>query len=106
MRHTTDTAAIFSAGQRAANRDTLPETLTATVHSALTMIGDGAPRSDGERAVPLGVWRTAQFTTWYAAQRGAGNVLSDARVLWAHHIGDPARLFAWALANLQIADLR
>jgi hypothetical protein len=56
----------------------LPGTLTA----ALERIGAGASRSGGEREVPLLLWRTDTFQRWYGAQRGAGNALLGARVVW------------------------
>jgi len=56
--------------------------LPGTVALALDRIGSGAPRTAGEREVPLLIWRTATFQQWYAAQRGAGNTLLGARVEW------------------------
>lgn len=67
-------------------------TLGATVALALGRIGPGAPRTGGERAVPLLIWRTPTFQQWYAAQRGAGNELRGARVVyrsglhWSLHV--------------------
>lgn len=52
-------------------------------------------RRGGERAVPLHVWMTASFQAWHQAQRGAGNRLDDARLLW--HFAPGGRVFAWAL---------
>ncbi|MBC6460937.1 nucleoside 2-deoxyribosyltransferase domain-containing protein [Actinomadura sp. HBU206391] len=53
-----------------------------TAAAALRKIGAGAYRRDGERGVPLLVWRTESFRRWYQAQRGAGNALRAARVVW------------------------
>lgn len=76
----------------------ITHTLEATVASALTMIGDGAPREGGETYVPIEIWRTAIFQRWYATQKAAGNDLLKARVLWTYRIGrDRERLFFWAL---------
>jgi 8-oxo-dGTP pyrophosphatase MutT (NUDIX family) len=69
----------------------LPETVAA----AVALIGGGARRAGVERRVPLTVWRTASFQRWYQAQRGAGNQLRDARVVWTLHT--PATLHYWAL---------
>jgi ADP-ribose pyrophosphatase YjhB (NUDIX family) len=55
--------------------------------AAVNRIGDGAARSEGERAVPLDVWRTKQFQAWYRAQKEAGNRLDDAKLLWPFYVG-------------------
>jgi nucleoside 2-deoxyribosyltransferase-like protein len=52
------------------------------ISAALGRIGQGAHRSGGERAVPLMLWRTPTFQQWYGAQRGAGNRLLGARVVY------------------------
>ncbi len=72
--------------------------LAATVQNAIGFIGYGAARRDGERYVPLYVWQTPAFQQWYKAQRGVGNELSGAQVLWTFHVG-PRRehLFLWAM---------
>ncbi|MFJ7264403.1 nucleoside 2-deoxyribosyltransferase domain-containing protein [Streptomyces globosus] len=57
-------------------------TLAGAVGAALRAVGTGAARGGGERAVPLAVWRTAEFRAWYAACREAGDRLLDARVEW------------------------
>lgn len=44
-------------------------------------------RHGGERAVPMDVWKTKQFQTWYKAQCEAGNRLNDAKVLWSFYVG-------------------
>jgi hypothetical protein len=73
-------------------------TLAGAVRAALDVIGSGARRRDGERGVPLPVWRSDSFQSWYAAQRAAGNTMLRARLVWAFHVG-PGRgfLFYWAL---------
>jgi 8-oxo-dGTP pyrophosphatase MutT (NUDIX family) len=53
-----------------------------TVAAALDRIGQGASRGGGEREVPLLLWRTEAFQSWYGAQRAAGNTLLGARVVW------------------------
>ncbi|GAA3358754.1 nucleoside 2-deoxyribosyltransferase domain-containing protein [Saccharopolyspora gregorii] len=52
----------------------------ATCAAALELLGAGARRRGGERAVPLPVWRTGEFQRWYGARRAVGDVLVDARV--------------------------
>lgn len=69
------------------------DTIKGGVCAALEKIAGGAHRTDGERTVPLLVWRTVSFQTWLAEQRGAGRELLGARVLWAW--GPSAR--CWAL---------
>lgn len=49
-------------------------------------ISDGSPRRHGERSVPLFIWRTRQFQSWYRDLLTAGNRLDDAEVLWAFQI--------------------
>jgi ADP-ribose pyrophosphatase YjhB (NUDIX family) len=68
-----------------AERNHVPttSTLAETVAASLASIGSGARRRDGERYVPLLVWRSRTFRTWLAAQQGAGNVPFEGRVEWA-----------------------
>lgn len=74
------------------------EDLAGTLRCALGLLGPGAARAGGERAVPLHVWRTPAFQAWYAAQRGAGNRLDGARLEWLCRSGPGRRwLFLWAL---------
>ncbi|GAA2408675.1 hypothetical protein GCM10010191_16570 [Actinomadura vinacea] len=56
--------------------------LPGTVAATLDRIGSGAARTGGECEVPLLLWRTAAFQSWYGAQRAAGNALLGARVVW------------------------
>ncbi|MFF8827879.1 nucleoside 2-deoxyribosyltransferase domain-containing protein [Streptomyces sp. NPDC015131] len=71
---------------------TLPEAAGAAVRA----VGAGSRRTGHERAVPLPVWRSGPFRSWYAALRAAGGRLLDARVEWyerpAAPDGDPAWL--------------
>ncbi|MFG3341285.1 nucleoside 2-deoxyribosyltransferase domain-containing protein [Glycomyces sp. NPDC048151] len=74
------------------------DTLEDAVDAALAMAGAGARRTGGERSVPLLVWRTDTFQSWYAAQRRAGNRLEGARVEWTFRVGpDRAFVLYWAL---------
>lgn len=73
-------------------------TLPATVANALEMLGSGADRYNGERFVPLHIWRTDSFQRWYKAQQSAGNILEQAKVEWTHRLGaDRDIVFFWAL---------
>lgn len=72
-------------------------TLRETVRAALDKIGDGAERSGGERDVPLFIWNTPHFQSWYGAQKKAGNRLEGARVLWTFRVG-PERDIVFFLA--------
>ncbi|POM23882.1 hypothetical protein BTM25_25080 [Actinomadura rubteroloni] len=73
------------------------EDLPGTLAAALERIGTGAVRSGGEREVPLLVWREPSFRHWYGAQRGAGNVLLGARLVWRLPVKDRPAAF-WALS--------
>ena len=82
----------------APQRDTLEETLSV----ALERLGEGARRVDGEREVPLHIWRQPSFQAWYQALLSAGNRLDGAKLRWQHARRDS--LFCWALqVNVFIA---
>lgn len=69
-----------------------------TLRAAIERIGDGAERTDGERDVPLHVWKSPQFQAWLMAQKAAGNRLDGARIIWNFRIGPKKDfLFAYAL---------
>lgn len=57
------------------------ETLPATLDHAIEKLGDGALRNDGEVYVPLFIWKTPQFQSWYKNLKIAGNRLDEARLL-------------------------
>lgn len=72
--------------------------LRATLEETLKRIGDGAPRTGGERDVPLHIWTRPEFQTWYKAQIGAGNRLDEARVLWTFRVGkNKSKFFMWVI---------
>jgi len=77
------------------HRVPLSHTLRNTVRAAIRHLGDPQPRSDGDRFVPLQVWRTPSFQSWRAAQRAAGNRLDHAHVLWSFQPSRADRPFAW-----------
>lgn len=71
--------------------------IDALARAALERIGEGMPRQGGECRVPLAIFRSAQFQSWYANLEQAGNRLDDARLLWVFHAGPTRELFAFAL---------
>ena len=73
-------------------------TLEDTVDSALSMLGKGSLREDGERNVPLFIWKTKSFQSWYKAQKNAGNRLDGAKLLWNFRVGkNKENVFSWVL---------
>jgi len=78
---------------------TTATTLSGMISAALGMIDSGARRTDGEREVPLPVWRSESFQRWYSAQTGAGNTLVSARLVWTLSSGSVGQrpLTYWAL---------
>jgi 8-oxo-dGTP pyrophosphatase MutT (NUDIX family) len=73
------------------------ESLTETLQAAMDKVGEGAERSDGERYVPLMIWNTPSFQSWYKAQTGADNVLEKAEVLYSFRPGYKDFVFLWIL---------
>jgi 8-oxo-dGTP pyrophosphatase MutT (NUDIX family) len=76
---------------------TVYDTLEATLDAAMASVGDGAVRTGGEVQVPLFIWRTPQFQTWYANLKAAGNVLHGAEVLFNAKVGAGV-VFSYVLA--------
>lgn len=58
------------------------DTLTETLELAMERLGEGDGRTEGEREVPLYIWKTDSFQSWYLAQKQAGNRLDHARVMY------------------------
>jgi 8-oxo-dGTP pyrophosphatase MutT (NUDIX family) len=69
----------------------LAETLALAVES----LGEGAGRNEGEREVPLHIWKLPHFQGWYKSQVAAGNRLDGARLLWSFRVG-PTKGFTFA----------
>lgn len=62
------------------------------------ILKDGALRTDGEREVPLHIWKLRAFQNWYQAQKNAGNRLEGATVEWMSRVRNkPEAIFAFAL---------
>jgi len=72
-------------------------TLAETLELAMKMVGEGAERSAGEREVPLYVWKTVSFQSWYKAQTGVGNRLDHARLLYNFRPQNKSFVFMWVL---------
>ena len=72
-------------------------TLSETLAEAVKRVGQGAERSEGERFVPLGIWKLPHFQGWYKAQVAAGNQLNKAEVLWTFRVG-PNKAFTFAFS--------
>lgn len=59
-------------------------------------LGSGSLRVNGEIFVPLFIWETSHFQSWYQSMKKAGNHIISAKVLHSHKIKDS--LFSFALA--------
>lgn len=71
--------------------------LTGTIFTASKMLGNGVFRTEGERFVPLFIWNTESFQSWYLSQKEAGNRLNHAEVLWSFRPGNKNFVFSWIL---------
>jgi 8-oxo-dGTP pyrophosphatase MutT (NUDIX family) len=72
-------------------------TLTETLDNAINYLGGGEERSGGERYVPLFIWKTDSFQSWYEAQKEAGNRLDHADLLFSFRPRYKSFVFLWAL---------
>lgn len=64
----------------------------------LKFLRPGAIRRAGERTIPLSLWRSPSFQSWYRALTRAGHFLEEVSVEWTHRsrgIGRPP--FLWAV---------
>jgi 8-oxo-dGTP pyrophosphatase MutT (NUDIX family) len=76
----------------------IASTLEGAVIRALEMVSDGDFRADGECHVPLYIWKTPSFQSWYTAQKQAGNRLDGAKVEWTFRVGPNKKfVFFWVL---------
>lgn len=77
--------------------------LDETVQEAVRRVTPGASRVGEECQIPLYVWSSPSFQSWYQALRGAGNKLERARVIWTLRFGDDPPIL-WALdASVYVA---
>lgn len=81
------------------------DSLRKAIEQSLKFLGDGVWRQNGERDVPLYIWRTTSFQAWYQAQKNAGNRLDGAEVSWVFRIGlQKDRVYCWAMkVNVYVA---
>lgn len=73
------------------------ETLTETLDYAIEMLGEGSERIEGERFIPLCIWKTDSFQSWYKAQTEAGNILEHAKLLYNFRPKFKSFVFLWVL---------
>lgn len=71
--------------------------LSKTIQNAIEQIGESVERSDGERFIPLYIWKTDVFQQWYKAQTEAGNRLEWARLLYNFRPRNKSFVFLWVL---------
>ncbi|MFA6536155.1 MAG: nucleoside 2-deoxyribosyltransferase domain-containing protein [Candidatus Paceibacterota bacterium] len=71
------------------------DSLGDTLKEAVSRLGAGAERIDGEREVPLHIWKLPHFQNWYQQLKVAGNRLDGAKLLWSFRVG-PNKGFAFA----------
>lgn len=57
----------------------------------------GDTRRDGERYVPIDVWGTPMFQSWYGQLREVGNRLDEAKVLWTFRMPKKRTVFSYVL---------
>lgn len=73
------------------------DSLKDTLESAMDKLGNGAEREGGERYVPLFIWNTDSFQSWYKAQKKAGNELEYAELLYNFRPRFKDFVFLWVL---------
>jgi len=71
--------------------------LKETLQNALSKIGEGALRRNGEAKVPLYIYNHPTFQSWLESQRKNGNELVDAKVLWNFRPKHSDFVFCFAL---------
>ena len=73
-------------------------TLEETISETLRRLGNGALRQGAACQVPLIIWNTSAFQSWYRAQIAAGNRLDGARINFTLRKGPEGRwIYAWGL---------
>jgi hypothetical protein len=71
-------------------------TLESLLKDAVNKLGEGALRIDGETYIPLFIWNTKQFQTWYTQQKTNGNSLKEAEVRFHSKMKDQS-LYSFVL---------
>jgi len=77
-------------------------TLEETIDNALSFLGDGGLRNDGEIYIPLHIWKHVAFQQWYQKHKVIGNRLDGAKIEWSFPRGRKPFLFI-IHANVHIA---
>lgn len=72
-------------------------TLEDTIKDAISFVGNGTLRQDGECYVPLIIWNTDMFTKWYSEQKRVGNILESAKVNYVFTMPKAKKVFLWIL---------
>jgi 8-oxo-dGTP pyrophosphatase MutT (NUDIX family)/nucleoside 2-deoxyribosyltransferase len=72
-------------------------TLEDTVKTAIDIIGEGAPRKDGETYVPAYIWKVKEFQEWYQQQKTVGNELRYAKLNYVFTMLKAKKVFMWIL---------
>lgn len=79
--------------------------LSLLAQKAASDLSEGHARTGVERYIPDTVWKTPSFQSWYRSQRAAGNMLTEAEVLWDFEV--QGKVFAWVLkASVYVEDER
>jgi len=61
--------------------------LTRILARSVKKLGAGSLRSGGERDIPLHLWGKPEFQSWLKAQKGVGNRVDGAEVVWNFRVG-------------------
>ena len=72
-------------------------TLQDMAEATVSRLSNATVRTDGERNIPLHIWKTPMFQNWYGEMKAAGNRLDDAKVLWTFTIPKINFLFSYIL---------
>lgn len=75
----------------------ISHSLAETMDSAMEMVSPGYDRVEGERYVPMMIWKLPNFQNWYRAQQKAGNSLKKAKLLYTFRPGYKSFVFLWIL---------
>lgn len=70
--------------------------IASVVAEATERLGEGARRIGGETQIPLLIWRTKAFQSWYSNLLLAGNRLDGARILSHVAFGSPSSPFVFS----------
>lgn len=71
--------------------------LSDTLGHAISLLGTGAHRMNGEIYVPLFIWKTEQFQSWYSNLKSVGNRLERAKLLHHTKVSPHGQVFSYLL---------